>query len=79
MADYTLDFRNTFSSISLLKMTEIFERMLPLQVLEICGSDPDIRGDLLKVLPANGYDLLDSQEGEGGQDSYTIRIQKRCR
>ena len=79
MADYQLDFRNTFSSFSLLKMTEIFERMLPLQILEICGSDPDIRGDLLKVLPANGYDLLDSQEGEGGQDSYTIRIRKRCR
>jgi len=79
MADYQLDFRNTFSSFSLLKMTEIFERMLPLQVLEICGSDPDIRGDLLKVLPANGYDLLDSQGEEGGQDSYTIRIRKRCR
>jgi TusA-related sulfurtransferase len=79
MADYTLDFSNTFSSISLLKMTEIFARMLPGETMEICGFDPDIRSDLLKVLPENSYDLATIDEGEGGQDCYTIRIQKRCR
>jgi TusA-related sulfurtransferase len=79
MADYTLDFRNTFSSISLLKMTEIFGRMLPRETLEICGSDPDIRRDLLKVLPENSYDLVTIDEDKGGQDCYTIRIRKRCR
>jgi TusA-related sulfurtransferase len=79
MADYKLDFRNTFSSISLLKMTEIFGRMLAGETMEICGSDPDIRRDLLKVLPENSYDLVTIDEDEGGQDYYTIRIQKRCR
>lgn len=79
MADYQLDFRNTFSSITLLKITEIFERMLPLETMEILGSDPDLRGDLLKVLPANGYDLLEGEGGEGGQDNRAIRIRKRCR
>ncbi len=79
MADYTLDFRNTFSSFSLLKMTEVFGRMQPQETLEICGSDPDTRRDLLKVLPENSYDLLYSDGGEGGQDVYTIRIRKRCR
>jgi TusA-related sulfurtransferase len=76
MADIKLDFRNTFSSISLLKMTELFNRMQPMQVLEICGSDPDIRGDLLKVLPEASYDVLASDE-EAGQDYYKVRIRKR--
>ena len=76
MADIKLDFRNTFSSISLLKMTEIFGRMQPMQILEICGSDPDIRKDLLKVLPEASYDMLGSEE-EVGQDFFKVRIQKR--
>ena len=79
MTDYTLDFRNTFSSISLLKMTEIFGRMLPGETMEICGFDPDIRRDLLKVLPENSYDLVTMDEHKGGQDCYTIGIRKRCR
>ena len=76
MADIKLDFRNTFSSISLLKMTEIFGRMQPLQIMEIYGSDPDIRVDLLKVLPESSYDVLASDE-ENEQDFYKVRIRKR--
>ncbi len=76
MADIKLDFRNTFSSISLLKMTEIFGRMQPMQIMEICGSDPDIRKDLLKVLPEASYDMLGNEE-EVGQDFFKVRIRKR--
>jgi hypothetical protein len=76
IVDIKLDFRNTFSSISLLKMTEIFNRMQPMQVMEICGSDLDTREDLLKVLPEASYDVLGSEE-EVGQDFYKVRIQKR--
>jgi TusA-related sulfurtransferase len=75
-ADIKLDFRNTFSSISLLKMTEVFDNMQPLQIMEICGSDPDIRHDLLKVLPQAAYDVLASEE-EAGADFFIVRIQKR--
>jgi TusA-related sulfurtransferase len=74
--DIKLDFRNTFSSISLLKMTEIFSRMQPMQIMEICGSDPDTRDDLLKVLPEAAYDVLASDE-EIEQDFYKVRIRKR--
>lgn len=75
--DIVLDFRNTFSSISLLKMTEIFDRMKPMQVLEIRGSDPDTRKDLLKVLPKASYDIL-ADDGEGiKHDFYKVRVRKR--
>jgi hypothetical protein len=77
-ADIFLDFSNTFSSISLLKMTEIFSRMEPLQILEIRGSDPDTRKDLLKVLPEATYDVLADDGGDhDGYDFFRVRIRKR--
>jgi TusA-related sulfurtransferase len=76
MVDIKLDFRNTFSSISLLKMTEIFSRMQEMEVMEIMGSDPDIRADLLKVLPESSYELLASDE-KIEPDYYKLRIRKR--
>jgi len=76
-ADIVLDFRNTFSSISLLKMTEIFDRMKPLQVLEIRGSDPDTRKDLLKVLPEASYDILADDSEDIRHDFYKVRVRKR--
>ena len=76
-ADIVLDFRNTFSSISLLKMTEIFDRMKPLQVLEIRGSDPDTRKDLLKVLPEDSYDMLTDEGEDIIYDFYKVRVRKR--
>ena len=74
--DIILDFRNTFSSISLLKMTEAFSRMRPSQVMEIRGSDPDIRQDLLKVLPAASYEVLKDGESYTGPDFFRVRIRK---
>lgn len=74
--DIILDFRNTFSSISLLKMTEVFSRMRPSQVMEIRGSDPDIRKDLLKVLPAASYEVLKDGESYTGPDFFRVRIRK---
>jgi len=44
--------------------------------MEICGSDPDIRKDLLKVLPEASYDMLGSEEVVG-QDFFKVRIRKR--
>ena len=76
-ADIILDFRNTFSSISLLKMTEIFNRMKPLQVLEIRGSDLDTREDLLKVLPGASYEVLGGESNDDRHDFYKVRIRKR--
>ncbi len=74
-ADYTLDFRGSISSISLLKMTRIFNEMKPHEIMEILGSDSDTRQDLFKVLPASSYEVapLDVQVEE---DSHRLRIRK---
>jgi TusA-related sulfurtransferase len=76
--DIILDFRNTFSSISLLKMTEVFSRMQPTQIMEIRGSDPDIKDDLLKVLPEDTYEVLMDGKSYAGPDFFRVRIRK-CR
>lgn len=57
-ANVVIDFRGGISSISLLKTTQIFEKMKPLEIMEIRGSDPDTRHDLFKVLPESSYEVL---------------------
>ncbi len=76
-ADYILDFKGSISSISLLKVTRIFKEMKAGQFIEISGLDPDLKKDLLKVLPESSYEVIfmDVVENEG--PFYQIKIKKR--
>lgn len=60
-------------------MTEVFNRMQPSQIMEIRGSDPDTREDLLKVLPEAAFEVLGTSEEDDGHDFYKVRIRKRGR
>ncbi len=75
-ADVIIDFRDSISSISLLKTTQIFERMKPFEVMEIKGFDPDTRRDLFKVLPAFSYEVIATEAEEDGV-CRQVRIRKR--
>jgi TusA-related sulfurtransferase len=57
--DYTLDFRGTITSITLLKASRIFREMRPREIIMIKGCDSDTRTDLFKVLPNASYELID--------------------
>ncbi len=74
-ADYIIDFRGSIASISLLKMSRVFKEMKTRQVIEIIGSDPDLKKDLFKILPESSYDviLINDLENEG----YRVQIRKR--
>jgi TusA-related sulfurtransferase len=74
-ADYTIDFRASISSISLLKISRIFKEMESRKIIEILGSDPDLQKDLFKVLPESSYEviLMEAVEGEG----YRVQLRKR--
>jgi TusA-related sulfurtransferase len=76
-ADYTLDFRGTITSISLLKLTQTFREMAADEVLEILGSDLDTRNDLFKLLPDDSYDLIFLDVIEGEEHFYRIQIKKK--
>ena len=76
-ADVIIDFRGSISSISLLKTTQIFEKMKPLEIVEIRGSDPDTRRDLFKVLPESSYEVLPADAAEDEGPFHQMRIRKR--
>lgn len=78
-ADHILDFRGSISSIALLKTTQIFDRMNPFEIMEILGSDPDMRQDLFRVLPTASYDvILNDDTIEDDRPVYRLQLRK-CR
>jgi hypothetical protein len=75
--DVIIDFRGSISSISLLKTTQIFEKMKPFEIMEIRGSDSDTRHDLFKVLPESSFDVLPADAVEKDGPFHQLRIRKR--
>jgi TusA-related sulfurtransferase len=75
-ADVIIDFRGGISPISLLKTTQVFQRMKPFEVMEIRGFDPVTGQDLFKVLPQSSYEVV-SMEGGEGSACHQMRIRKR--
>jgi TusA-related sulfurtransferase len=59
-----IDFRDSLSSISLLKVTQVFGKMSPFEILEIRGADPEIQQDLFKVLPSAAYEIVDNDAAD---------------
>ena len=76
-ADHILDFRGTISPISLLKMCQTFREMQPDEILEILGSDADIRTDVFKVLPNNAYDVVFMDVVEEAGYFFCIQLKKK--
>jgi hypothetical protein len=58
VADKIIDFRDSLSTISLLKVTQVFSSMDISEILEIRGVDADIQQDLFKVLPQKAYEIM---------------------
>ncbi len=71
-----IDFRDSLSSISLLKVTQVFGKMNPFEILEIRGADPEIQQDLFKVLPSAAYEIVDNDAADE-EDLHLLRIRKR--
>jgi TusA-related sulfurtransferase len=71
-----IDFRDSLSSISLLKVSQVFGKMNPSEILEIRGADFDIQQDLLKVLPQAAYEIV-RIDGAAEGDFERLCIRKR--
>jgi len=74
-ADYTLDVRGTISPFSLLKVSLLFQRMKPQEVVEILGCEPEMRQDLLRLLPDAACEIINVPEN--GDESQTARVRLR--
>lgn len=73
MVKKTIDFRDSLSSISLLKVTQVLSSMSPTEILEIRGIDADIRQDLFKVLPQEEYEILDYKDNTDTLERIHLR------
>lgn len=69
-----IDLTGLDGPFALLKVSQIFRKMRAGDVLEILGCEPDIRSDMLRVLPAPAFRLLES---ESGVESGRVLLQKR--
>ncbi|MGB8993488.1 MAG: hypothetical protein WCD80_15640 [Desulfobaccales bacterium] len=74
-ADYILDFRETLSSLALLKMTQVLQQMNNEEVLEIITRDPDARSNVFKVIPTSSCELID-MEFNAAADCFRIQLKK---
>ncbi len=59
--DYTLDFRKVISSMALLELSRIFDKMEANQMLEIHVQNKDTIADIFKVLPKTSYEMTISE------------------
>ena len=75
-ANHYLDLRGTIPPISLLKVTQVFRKMKPNEILEILGRDPDTRTDIFKIIPDFAYELIVMEEMEW-DDSFRVQMKKR--
>lgn len=75
-AHIVIDVRNFVSWFSLLKVTQVFGELKPLDILEVRGADSDTIKDLLKVLPKLAYHIL-PVDGEDDDGFLQFQIQKR--
>jgi TusA-related sulfurtransferase len=69
---HRLDLRGAIIPFSLLKVSQVFKIIKPGELLEILYSDPDIRNDLLKILPESSYELTLMEDLA---EDYFYRIQ----
>lgn len=73
--DYILDFRETISSLALLKMTQVLREMNSDEILQIITPDSHARTDIFKVMPAASCEVIDMGfNGEVG--CFVIRVKK---
>ena len=78
-ADYTLDVRGTISPFSLLKVSLLFQRMKPQEVVEILGCDPEMHRDLMRLLPDAACEVLGATPGEENPEIARVRLRKEAR
>jgi len=74
-ADYILDFRETISSLALLKMTQVLREMNKDEVLEIITRDGDARTDVFKVIPGASCEVIDLEFNREAS-CFLIRVKK---
>jgi TusA-related sulfurtransferase len=62
-ADYRFDTTDTIESFALLKISQQFRNMKFGEILKIQGKNPEMRADILRVLPENSRKIIQEKSG----------------
>ena len=73
--DFILDFRETISSLALLKMTQVLREMSRDEILEIITRDGHARTDIFKGIPGASCEVID-MEFDRAACCFLIRVKK---
>jgi len=76
---HTFDLRQTIVSFSLLEISHRFKLMKEKEILEVLWEEPDTRSALLKILPADSYDIIRDEKIEGSDAGFRVQLQKRIK
>jgi TusA-related sulfurtransferase len=63
-AHHILDFRDSVTSLALLKFTNVFKEMKSDEILECVGQNPNTMADFFKVLSPVSYEVVIKEEFE---------------
>jgi TusA-related sulfurtransferase len=72
--EHVLDLRGMIIPLTLLKITQGFRKIGAGETMEIIGTDPDTRKDVLKVLETSPCEVLCIHDEK---DRYLIRLRKK--
>ncbi|MBW2605501.1 MAG: sulfurtransferase TusA family protein [Deltaproteobacteria bacterium] len=70
---HKFDFRETFTPLIFLKVTQAFREMKVGEILQIKGDDPKTRREIFQVLNTFHYTIIDTEENG---DYYCICLKK---
>ena len=74
--NYTVDVHGTISPFSLLKVSLVFQKMKPFEVVEVLGCDLEMQKDLLRLLPNASYEVISAESPRKKRELAKVRIRK---
>ena len=73
---YSIDLRGTIIPFSLLKITNLFKKMKPGELMEIVGDGASISKDLERILPQSECEFSFNENCSGDEPVSKVHIRK---
>jgi TusA-related sulfurtransferase len=71
------DLRGSILPFSMLRISNYFKQMRPGETFEVVWSDPGAPDDLLRVLPVSAYEVVTTEEVQGNESQFRMRLRKK--
>ncbi len=76
--DYSVDVQGAIAPFSLLKVSLVFQKMKPGEVVEVLGCDGEMQRDLLRLLPSAACEVVCTEGVDPGVKITRVRFHKEA-